>query len=74
MLTPPVFLSDIADVKVGEKPRLGIAGRDDENDIVLGIVLMRCDRQSLPTIERAEAEVEKINTSGILPMGEHIEP
>src|SRR5437667_512485 len=37
----PVFLSDIAEIVVGNKPRLGIAGRDEQNDIVQGIVLMR---------------------------------
>src|SRR5215475_13937122 len=61
----PVFLSDIAEIVVGNKPRLGIAGRDEQNDIVQGIVLMRRGQQSLPTIRRVEAEVEKINTSGI---------
>jgi len=69
----PVFLSDIAEIVVGNKPRLGIAGRDEQNDIVQGIVLMRRGQQSLPTIRRVEAEVEKINTSGILPPGVHIE-
>src|SRR5499426_2978466 len=69
----PVFFSDIAEIVVGNKPRLGIAGRDDQNDIVQGIVLMRRGQQSLPTIRRVEAEVEKINTSGILPPGVQIE-
>src|SRR5262249_15965851 len=69
----PVFLSDIADIVVGNKPRLGIAGRDEQDDIVQGIVLMRRGQQSLPTIRRVEAEVEKINTSGILPPGVQIE-
>ncbi|HVI16335.1 MAG TPA: efflux RND transporter permease subunit, partial [Pseudolabrys sp.] len=69
----PVFLSDIAEIVVGNKPRLGIAGRDEQNDIVQGIVLMRRGQQSLPTIRRVEADVEKINTSGILPPGVHIE-
>src|SRR5262249_36687476 len=30
----PVFLSDIAEIIVGNKPRLGIAGRDEQDDIV----------------------------------------
>lgn len=61
----PVRVSDIAEVKVGNKPRLGIAGKDDNDDIVQGIVLMRRGQQSLPTIRRVEAEVERINSSGI---------
>jgi heavy metal efflux system protein len=69
----PVFLSDIAEIIVGNKPRLGIAGRDEQDDIVQGIVLMRRGQQSLPMIRRVEEEVEKINASGILPPGVRIE-
>ncbi|MGC1925893.1 MAG: efflux RND transporter permease subunit, partial [Pseudolabrys sp.] len=42
----PVLVSDVATVKVGSKPRLGIAGMDDDDDIVQGIVLMRRGEQS----------------------------
>jgi len=69
----PVVLSDIADVKIGNLPRLGIAGYDDTDDIVQGIVLMRRGAQSIPTIKLVEAEVDKVNSSGILPPGVHIE-
>ncbi len=69
----PVLLSDVATVTVGHQPRLGIAGQDDDDDIVQGIVLMRRGEQSRPTIERVEAEVAKINGSGILPPGVRIE-
>ncbi|RTL75052.1 MAG: efflux RND transporter permease subunit [Bradyrhizobiaceae bacterium] len=69
----PVRVSDIAEVTVGNKPRLGIAGKDNDDDIVQGIVLMRRGQQSLPTIRRVEAEVEKINAMGILPLGVRIE-
>ena len=54
-------------------PRLGIAGQDDDDDIVQGIVLMRRGAQSMPTITRVEAEVDKINSIGILPPGVRIE-
>ena len=69
----PVLLGDVATVGVGHQPRLGIAGQDDEDDIVEGIVLMRRGEQSRPTIERVEAEVAKINRGDILPPGVHIE-
>jgi cobalt-zinc-cadmium resistance protein CzcA len=69
----PVFLDDIAEIKVGHQPRLGIAGRDDADDIVQGTVLMRRGEESTPTIARVEAEVEKINASGVLPPGVHLE-
>ena len=69
----PVFLKDVATVEVGHLPRLGIAGQDQDNDIVQGIVLMRRGADSKPTIAAIEAEVAKINSSGILPPGVHIE-
>ena len=68
----PVLLGDVATVTVSNLPRLGIAGHDADDDIVEGIVLMRRGEQSAPTIERVKAEVEKINTSGILPPGVQI--
>jgi cobalt-zinc-cadmium resistance protein CzcA len=69
----PVLVSDVAEVTPGHQPRLGIAGQDGDSDIVQGIVLMRRGEQSKPTIQRVEAEVEKINRGNILPPGVHIE-
>ncbi len=69
----PVLVKDVATVTVGNQPRLGIAGRDDEDDIVQGIVLMRRGEQSMPTIERVHAEIDRINSTGILPPGVQIE-
>jgi cobalt-zinc-cadmium resistance protein CzcA len=69
----PVLVKDIAKVIVGHQPRLGIAGKDDDNDIVQGIVLMRRGEQSMPTIRRVEQEVERINAGNILPPGVRIE-
>ena len=69
----PVLLRDIATITVGHQPRLGIAGQDGDDDIVQGTVLMRRGEQSMPTIQRVEEEVKKINASGVLPPGVHIE-
>lgn len=69
----PVLVRDVGTVIIGHQPRLGIAGQDNDDDIVQGIVLMRRGQQSSPTIERVKAEVERINTSGILPPGVRIE-
>src|SRR6267142_4138984 len=69
----PVLVKDVASVKVGNQPRLGIAGQDDNDDIVQGIVLMRRGEQSMPTIERVHQEVQRINSAGILPPGVQIE-
>ena len=69
----PVVIGDVADVSVGNLPRLGIAGYNEVNDIVQGIVLMRRGAESVPTIKRVKAEVDKVNRSGILPPGVRIE-
>jgi len=69
----PVLVRDVATVMVGHKPRLGIAGRDDADDIVQGIVLMRRGEKSTPTIQRVHEEVERINNSDVLPPGVRIE-
>jgi len=69
----PVLVRDIARVTIGEKPRLGIAGLDQDDDIVQGIVLMRRGEQSSPTIARVHQLVRQINNSSILPPGVKIE-
>ncbi|SFG88469.1 efflux RND transporter permease subunit [Methylobacterium gossipiicola] len=63
----PVLVRDVADVRVSNAPRLGIVGHDGQNDIVEGIVLMSRGGKSLPTLRLVEAEIDKINASGILP-------
>ena len=68
-----VLVKDVAEVTVGEQPRLGIAGEDQDDDIVQGIVLMRRGEQSSPTIARVEELVANINNSTILPPGVRIE-
>ena len=69
----PVLVRDVANVSVGNQPRLGIAGQGNDDDIVQGIVLMRRGAESMPTIRLVEAEINRINTTGILPPGVHIE-
>src|ERR1700686_485135 len=69
----PVLVKDIATVTVGEKPRLGLAGMNQDDDIVQGTVLMRRGEQSSPTIARVEALVASLNNSSILPPGVRID-
>ena len=69
----PVRIRDIATVTVGHLPRLGIAGMNEVDDVVQGIVLMRRGEKSMPTLERVEAEVHRINAGGVLPPGVRIE-
>ncbi len=65
----PVLVSDVATVQLGTLPRLGIAGHADDDDVVLGTVLMRRGEQTLPTIHLVQREVARINAGGVLPPG-----
>jgi cobalt-zinc-cadmium resistance protein CzcA len=69
----PIYLGDVAEVSVGNQPRLGIAGLGEDDDIVQGIVLMRRGSASTPTIDAVQREVARINATGVLPPGVSIE-
>ena len=69
----PVLIRDVATVTVGEKPRLGIAGLNNDDDIVQGIVMMRRGEKSSPTIANVEKAVRAINSGNVLPPGVRIE-
>ena len=70
----PVVLSDIAHNQVGFTPRLGIAGRDNQDDILFGIVLMQKLEHTMDVVTRVRAAIERINSDGSLPPGVRIEP
>jgi cobalt-zinc-cadmium resistance protein CzcA len=65
----PVLVRDVAKVSIGYLPRLGKAGRDDEDDVVTGIVVMHRTQKTNEVLERVEQEVDKMNTDGSLPPG-----
>jgi len=70
----PVRVKDVATVKVGNVPRLGKAGRDAQDDVVTGIVVMNRTLQTNEVVARVKAEVDKINSDGTLPPGVRMEP
>src|SRR5579885_2050720 len=70
----PVYIRQIAKVVIGYQPRLGIVGRNGENDVVEGIVLMRKYEKSVPTSEAVEAKIKEINEGSLLPKGMRIVP
>ncbi len=70
----PVLLGDVATVEIGNLPRLGIAGQENNDDVVLATVLMRRGEQTLPTIRGVQQEVARINAGGVLPPGVKIVP
>ncbi len=70
----PVVLKDVAKCEIGYAQRLGIAGKDTDNDVVECIVLMRRGEKTMDTLTRIEAEVATINSSNLLPKGVRITP
>ncbi len=65
----PIQVKDVAKVSVGYVPRLGIGGRDHEDDIAAAIVVMGRTQHTNDIIPKVQAEVEKLNTDGSLPPG-----
>jgi cobalt-zinc-cadmium resistance protein CzcA len=70
----PIQIKNVAKVSVGYVPRLGIAGRDHDDDIVSAIVVMRRPEHTNHIIPKVEAEVAKMNADGSLPAGVKIVP
>src|SRR5580692_5149853 len=56
----PVRVRDVAKVSIGWAPRLGIVGKDDEPDIVQGIVLMRYGEETARTLRGVKDRLEYI--------------
>src|SRR5215470_7041899 len=69
----PVYLKQLGEVSIGAKVPVGKVGKDEQSDIVQGVVLMRRGEKSLPTLERVRAKVDQLNR-GILPDGMQIVP
>jgi heavy metal efflux system protein len=68
----PVLVRDVAEVKEGIQPRLGKVGRNNEPDVVLGIVLLQREEKSLPALEALKAKIHDLNHGTLLPPGMHI--
>ncbi len=64
----PIYLKDLADVREGHLPPNGIFSKDDVDDGVAGIVLMRKGENPSQVLERVQRAVEELNEN-ILPDG-----
>jgi heavy metal efflux system protein len=74
----PIRISDVGDVQIGHQLRLGrvgkmVAGQPDQDDAVMGIVIMRRGENALEVLERVRAKVEDINRN-YLPAGVRLVP
>ncbi len=69
-----VRVKDVASVVIGHAPRLGIVGRDQDDDVVQGTVLMRYGAETRATLQGIHERVALIRKNHLLPPGMDIEP
>jgi cobalt-zinc-cadmium resistance protein CzcA len=70
----PIQIKDVATVSVGFVPRLGVAGRDKDDDVAAAIVVMGRTQHTNDIIPKVQEEVAKLNSDGTLPPGVKIVP
>lgn len=70
----PIQVKNVAKVSIGYVPRLGIAGRDGDDDVATAIVVMGRTQHTDDVLPLVEAEVKKLNTDGSLPAGVKVVP
>ena len=70
----PVLVKDVAKVNVGFVPRLGICGRDREDDVVAAIVVMSRVGKTAEMLPKVKAELARMNSDGSLPAGVKLVP
>jgi cobalt-zinc-cadmium resistance protein CzcA len=70
----PVLVQDVARVYVGYVPRLGIAGRDHEDDVIASIVVMGRTQHTNDVVPRIKAAIAAMNSDGSLPPGVKLVP
>ncbi len=62
----PITVKNVATVAESALPRLGQAGRDEQNDVLECIIVMRKGENPSEVIENVKAKIEELNTT-ILP-------
>jgi cobalt-zinc-cadmium resistance protein CzcA len=68
----PILVRDVAAVNITPLPRLGQVGRDNDDDVVQGIVVMRKGENPSRVIEAVQTKIDELNEK-ILPRGVHID-
>ena len=69
----PILIRDVAQVKIGAVPRLGITGQDDEDNAVIGIVIMRKGENPSVVLKGVKERIADLNNR-VLPKGVQIVP
>jgi cobalt-zinc-cadmium resistance protein CzcA len=70
----PVLVKDVAHCYVGHMPRLGVVGRDANDDAIESIVVMGRTYHTNDVVPRIAAAVDAMNRDGSLPPGVKIVP
>jgi heavy metal efflux system protein len=70
----PILVKDVARVYIGHVPRLGIAGRDHEDDVAASIVVMGRTQHTNDIVPRIKDTVAALNSDGSLPPGVKLVP
>jgi cobalt-zinc-cadmium resistance protein CzcA len=70
----PVLVKDVANVNVGFVPRLGICGRDSEDDVVASIVVMSRVEETARMLPKVKTMLAEVNSDGSLPPGVKVVP
>lgn len=70
----PVFIKDVAEVKIGEAVRQGAAMINGKEEAVGGIVMMLKGENGREVVKKVKEKAEDINNSNVLPKGLKIVP
>lgn len=70
----PVFLRDVAEVRIGHEVRYGAVVKNGTTESVGGIVMMARGGNAKEVVSRIKARVDEINAKGMLPGGIKIVP
>ncbi len=69
----PILIRDVAQIKLGAVPRLGTTGQDNDDDAVIGIVIMRKGENPSVVLKAVKDKLAQLNERG-LPPGVQIVP
>ena len=70
----PVFLRDVAELRIGEEVRYGAMLKGGYTEAVGGIIMMTASGNAKEIVEKIKARVEEINTGNMLPDGLRVTP
>ncbi len=70
----PVFIRDVAEVKIGSAVRVGALIKNGQTESVGGIVMMLRGGNAKEVVTRVKARIAEINSKGMLPGGLQIVP